>query len=190
MFEVSPKRFSEAIIESVKATRISVMDSYITGFSTFCFKDEVAKDFPANVFTTILDQMKSTEFQALLDSHKLLFLFESEWGRLNETQKSTLLEVISNTFTFFKDELACFILSEIIGEYFANHNALKVLDELSQTGNETLRAYITHGYRKLGLTTKDGTLKRLVIDRLSILKNDISELVKQEAIIGLNRLEV
>ena len=132
--------------------------------------------------------MKNEKFQALPDSHKLLLLFETEWGRLNDSQREDLAEVINETYLSFKDELSCFVLSEVLGEYLANDKSLKVFDNLQQTKNEAARSFVAYGYGKLALTTQNENIKKIAVNELNKLKNDNSELVRNEAIIGLNKM--
>jgi hypothetical protein len=187
---ISSADFIKAISDSVESESISNMDSYINLFSEGCYKNEGFEGFPEDVFEVIILKIQDVKFQSLSDSHKLLYLFESDWGRLNESQKSILLDVINNTYLLFKDSLSYFTLSEIIGEYFADEKALKVLNNLRQTENEVARSFLTYGYGKLARNTSDENVKKSAIVNLQTLKNDKSNIVRDEATIALKKLRI
>lgn len=187
---IGSKEFIQVILEAVRVGNISVVDSFINLFSEACYKNEGIESFPEDVFEVITKKMKDEDFQSLPDSHKLLYLFESDWGRLNDLQKSTLLKVINDSYLLFEDELSYFVLSEIIGEYFADEKALKIFDDLRQTENETARSFLTYGYGKLAQNTNDENVRRLAIARLQIMKKDNSAFVKEEAIKALSKFKV
>lgn len=188
MFEVNSKSFIEALSTSVESGRISDMHSTICLFSECCFKNEVAQNFPDDVIEAIFQQMKNEKFQSVPDASILLLIFETEWGRLSDSQKESLLGVISDTFQSFRDDQSFFVLAEVLGEYFADKRALEVLNNIQQTENDIARAFLTYGYGKLADHASEEKVRNSAIERLNVLKNDKSESVKEEANIALRRI--
>jgi hypothetical protein len=184
---VQPHDFSDAIEESIKLGGISHIDELIPHFSIFCFKRDAEKDFPSSVFETIVKQMKRSELQILPDSSKLLHILHHEWGRLTDSQKNVLLRVIDDTFPLYEDKLSYFILAEILGEYFASDEALKVIKRLLVTDNETVKAFLTYGLGKMAQHTVSVETKKSALLELNKLKEDLSESVRAEAQTALRK---
>lgn len=184
------EEMTKLIFKAVSEQDISIVDSSITLFSSFCFKDEKEmKDFPNDVFNTIMLQMRSVNFQQMPDSSTLLSVLQYDWGRLSIPQKKVLIEAIKDSFLFFKDELSMFMLSELLGKYFANEKALVVLNTLKRkTESETARAYITYGYGSLAKYTSQSKVKKESISILRKLEKDASHLVKKESVEALNKI--
>jgi len=103
-------------------------------------------EFPEELFVRILDAMQNPAFQKLDGSYHLLFFFESEWKKLTESQRGTLLDTIEKAYDKYSDWMAYFVISELLGEYYSNREALRVLRHLRETDNEEARKFVPHGF--------------------------------------------
>lgn len=178
--------FTHALTEAIEHRHLSEMDDLLTLFSTFCFKDLDEAPFPEDIFSTILNAMRTPEFQQLSDSSILMIVFEQEWGRLVPDQKVRLLDVINSTYQKFEDPQSRFILAELLGEYYASRDALEVIEAHLLSDNENIRANLTYGLRKLAKCATEDEVKRQAILGLKLLINDPSENVRDEANVGLS----
>jgi hypothetical protein len=178
---VSAEVFVGALVKAIEKEKIPEIEPLITLFSTYCFKEEHEKNFPNDIFDTILNFMGRSEFQDLLDSSIVLMIFEQEWGRLTDDQKDRLLDVIKTTFQCFSDEQTFFVLAEILGEYFASDESLNAIIENLQMSNERGRSCLTYGLRKLTKCTLDDKTKEKAFRYLLQLTKDASEHVRYEA---------
>ena len=174
--EITTKEFVDLIRNAIDLGNSSEVDSAITFFSSFCFENKEEPEFPSDVFDAIIEQMGNKDFHSLPDSNCLLSLFESDWGRLGDHQKSTLLEAIENSFTFYKDDQSCFILAEVLGVNYADSRSSQVLNNLIKTKDERIRAYVTYGFGQLARNTNEKDVqKNAVAILINIAINDAGD---------------
>src|SRR5437763_192806 len=108
------KRLRDAI--ATKDARL--LESCVLRLTTYCFKKEVpgGKQFPEDVFLTILKALKEAPFLQMEGSSNLLRLIEYEWAALSPAQKSRLLPALTFAYPKFAEWHTWFVISEILGE--------------------------------------------------------------------------
>jgi len=182
MFEVSTEEFLRALDEATEENGSSKLDKLITRFASFCFKEDVSslEQFSDEVFKRILDLMHQVAFQRLENSHYLLMMFEYDWGKLSEAQRSKLLIAIEQTYDKFEDWMSCFVFSELLGEYYCNDASLQVLCNLKATRSEVARSLVPHGLEHIIRGSQEGKLRQQAMSILVSMKVDPSSEVRRE----------
>jgi hypothetical protein len=84
--------------------------------------------------------------------------------------------------------MGAFVTSELLGERYADENALKALADLGRSARLPARAAVPHGLETLAKTTPHESLRRIAVDRLQELQRSQSEEVRKEALISLKKL--
>jgi len=146
--------------------------------------------FPSSAYDKLLTLIQQKQFQTMRGSHHLFLLFEQAWSYLTDEQKQKLLPVIEDTYSTFADSLTWFVITELLGEYFANEQALLVLIRLEEIEKEEEepRSLIPHGLEHLIKSTEDANLAKRAYKELESLKVSESEQVRAEAALSLQRL--
>ena len=119
---------------------------------------------------------------------RLLLLFQLHWDDLTTAQRGKLLERLETAFGRFADWMAPFTISGLLGEKYADANALDVLKRLRHCTNATARAFVPHGFEHL---VSDGA-KEIAAEALSelmALGSDSDERVRGEAALSIARLK-
>lgn len=190
MNELNEADLAKAIQGAVQRGDSASLNECIVQFSEDCFKEceSTLPVFSEDVFRMILDLMTTREFLEMEESHKLLFLFESDWGRLNEGQKERLLPVLESAYVQFKDRMSMFVISELLGEYYCSDASFLALRRLRTTSNEIARAFVPHGFEHLARDAQDSALRQRAKDSLTSMESDSSPQVKQEVAVALSNL--
>lgn len=173
---------SKAFAEAIEKGDSSIFEGCVTQISEFCFKEPQPGQtaFPDYIFDRILELMSREEFLQMDGSHNLLLLFEYDWARLTVQQKEKLLEAIGRSYDRFTDWMSYFVISELLGEYYCNETAFRLLTELQTTSNETARSLVPHGYEHIARDGASDALRKMALDRLSSMANDASPDVQKE----------
>ena len=144
--------------------------------------------FSEKYFLMILEMIRNEVFLRLDKSWELLVLFQTEWSSITDRQKEQLIVELENTYGKSKDWMFDFIISELLGEYYSNEPAFEVLRRLSTINKEESRALVPHSLEHLikdsgniGISTK---AHRLLLN----MKQDSSELVRNEVIESLRKI--
>lgn len=144
--------------------------------------------FPDSVFEFVMGLMDSEIFLTLEGSSKLLLVFETDWVRLSEDQKQKLLVSLGKAYARFKDQMSLFITSELLGQYYCNEDAFRLLRQLKKTSNLTARALIPHGFEHIAKSAADEQLRKRAVSELISMKQDPSPEVQSEAAEALAKL--
>ena len=168
----------------------SALEKIVGEIASFCFKEQRPDEepFPEALFSLLLTLMETEEFLDMKGSSHLLILFEYDWCRLNEAQKHRLLEAFSRAYEKFRDWMACFVITELLGEYYCDKNSLQALCELQKTSNVVARSLVPHGFEHIIKATESPSLRDQAMSRLLSMKNDTSDKVRDEVEAALNNL--
>jgi hypothetical protein len=189
MIELTEEEYINQLDLAIANKNLGSLKKSLNLFDSYCFKEKHEEVFPILLFDKVISLMSDINFQQLSDTSDVIFIFEREWGKLNEVQKITLLEAIKDSYGKFTDDLTHFIMAEILGEYYLNHESEAVLDILSQTPNDNARAFIAMGYGKLVTYKKENLDKSKLLNKLRVMLKDKSESVRTEAQISINKIE-
>ncbi|MBD2578791.1 hypothetical protein [Oscillatoria sp. FACHB-1406] len=137
--------------------------------------------FPDRYFNLILDLLKKEAFLKAKSSYHFLFILElGNWHTISEKQKEELLPLLNNSYGLFADWMSCFVITELLGECYANEAALNILCRLKKTEAETPRSLVPHGFQHFITDSDDPKLVKKAYEELLQMKEDSSEKVRDE----------
>ena len=84
--------------------------------------------------------------------------------------------------------MSCFIASELLGQYYCNEDALRLLRKLKKTANLTSRAFVPHGFEHIAKDATKPALQKQAIAELRSMLLDQSSEVQAEAAEALRTL--
>jgi hypothetical protein len=145
-------------------------------------------EFPDSVFDFILKLLDREIFLTIDGSSKLLLILETDWPRLSEEQRLSLLNAIGRSYGKFKDWMSSFILSELLGQYYCNQEAFHLLTKLRKTTDTTARSLVAHGFEHIAKQAEDKSLRKRAISELTSMKLDPSPQVQSEAAEALAKI--
>lgn len=159
------------------AIRASILEN-----SIFCFRDAGSNSILRekkwlNCFLSAISDERLKNSTILGD---LLLWIEQDWGGLGSGERERILETILLESGGYLDRNACFIVSEILGEYFDVGLAIKAIDLLVKKEESLMRVYLPHAIGHL-LQKVGGIDKVKLIGYLKVLKNDPNIDVRSEA---------
>ncbi|HJZ67957.1 MAG TPA: hypothetical protein VKF81_07545, partial [Blastocatellia bacterium] len=118
-----------------------------------------------------------------------LNIFQYRFRKLSRLQKERLLNFIQVYFAQFRDRMAWFTISEILGEQYRDESAYEVLCRLRSTKQFEPRSFVPHGFEHVIRESGDILLSRTAIGQLYEMTKDRSKYVRREAEISLARVK-
>jgi hypothetical protein len=184
MSEYCVNKLIQAIAAGLEDRDWSQLEEWLSEESSYTFKHGNPSAFGA------LNEMEFKELYQLIQNPKFLIeedfpfkvflFFESEWLRLSEVQKLAVLKAIEAVYDMLKDSTAWLVIAELLGEYYADANALQALRRLAQTRNEGARSLTAYGLGKL-ITNASPQVAKQADVILHDLLSDPSAGVREEA---------
>ncbi|MEL4896729.1 hypothetical protein [Crocosphaera sp. Alani8] len=147
-----------------------------------------AQRFPDEVFQTLIDLFTKEYFLEMEHSRYILYIFLNNFDLLSKAQKDQLILSLEQGYEELQDWMSWFTISEILGEYYQNKQALQTLCNLKKVKNEHPRSFIVHGLEHL-VKSPDINLSQSALVELLSMKNDSCERVKYEVNLSLNKLK-
>ena len=179
----------EAILAEIRLCKDSDDNEKLPALFTELDSAALDEDkLPASFFQGVLELQRDKDFRSLDNSWTILYFLNSNWDQLTSQQREELRGVLNEGFDKYQNWMGAFVTSELLGERYADENALKVLAELGRSARIAARAAVPHGLECLAKTTSHEVLRGLAIDRLLELQQSGSDEVRQEALISLKRL--
>jgi hypothetical protein len=175
----------EALLQAILAADSSQMYTYAYDLETSLLGVEL---FPVEHFELLMKLLCQTAFLEAEGSWHFLKLLESNWGILSDYQKEQLLPALEAVYGCFTDWMSWFVISEILGSYYANEQALQSLQRLKNLPQEGPRSFVPHGLEHIVKDCKDQRVAKMAFVELLQMKADPSEDVRDEAEISLERL--
>jgi hypothetical protein len=146
--------------------------------------------FSDHILNLILELLNQDAFLRMSGSNCLLHMLELEWALLSDEQKETLLPSLEAAYGRFRDWLSSFIITEILGECYANKKALDCLCRLESQKDLQHRALLPHAFEHLVKDSSDDDVKAKALQKLRAMTKDPSENVASEATLSLARLRL
>jgi hypothetical protein len=191
MNEFDLQGLPELMIEVLEKRDQQSLKEFIDKVDLYLIVDSGADDlFSDSVFEFILKLMDSEMFLTMQGSSKLLMVLETDWVRLSQEQRQKLLVALGKSYERFKDPMSLFITSELLGQYYCDEAAFRVIRQLRQTPNITARSFIPHGLEHIAKGAAEPELRKLAIAELISLKHDSFTEVQSEAVESLRRLAI
>lgn len=175
----------EKIKQSVRTQDARLLKEAAEDYPAYCHSDQA---FDERLFECILELMGQREFLNMDGTFDLLLLFERLWAGLTVLQKEKLINAIEPAYDRFADWMSCFVLSELLGEYYCDDRAFQLLCRLKSSTQGTGRALLPMAFEKLAQNTSDSMLRGKAIAELKSMTADRSQQVQGEAMDSLNRL--
>jgi hypothetical protein len=144
--------------------------------------------WPGDFFQGILELQRDQDFRRLDNSWAVLHFLNNNWDQLTSQQREELRGVLKDSFDKYQNWMGAFVTSELLGERYADENALKALADLGKSARLPARAAVPHGLETLAKATPHESLRSSAIDRLRELQKSDSEQVREEALISLTKL--
>jgi hypothetical protein len=144
--------------------------------------------FSEEVFQRIVSLLDQVDFLGADGASNVLRILESEWGLLTAQQREQLLPILLEAYPKFKDWMAWFLISEILGAYYVTPEALDALRQLKTCPIETARSLIPMGLEGIVKNSPDGGLASRAYQELIAMRNDPSEQVRAEVQTSLQRI--
>jgi hypothetical protein len=189
MFE-SENKFLRRITNAIDLQDSASLEAAVSSFSEFTFKEPLAggQFLSDDFFEHLLEQVVRPDLVGFSDAFKLLSLFETDWGRLNASQRRDVCKTMERVFESLDDPAAMLIATEILGEYQADDSALAALDRMNRSDRDIARAYVAQGYKSLARYAQDPQLHEVARSRLEAMRSDRSGLVQREAAAAIKAL--
>jgi hypothetical protein len=143
---------------------------------------------PTSFFQGVLELQRDKDFRSLDNSWTILYFLNSNWDQVTSQQREELRSVLNEGFDKYQNWMGAFVTSELLGERYADENALKALADLGKSARLPARAAVPHGLETLAKATRDESLRKVAIDRLQELQKSEFEDVRKEALISLKKL--
>ena len=147
-----------------------------------------ADHFSEHDFELILDLLKQRNFLEMSGSFYILRVLENNWKSLSDEQKERLLPALETAYGLFTDWMSWFVISELLGEYFGDEQALLALSRLKTLRGEGPRSLVPHGLEHIVKGARDEGLASKAYTELLGMQNDPSEQVRDEVSLSLERL--
>jgi hypothetical protein len=182
--------FKDAVMSSVTNADPQKLKDAVDSIASYCYKDPCSSDkFDETIFSFILELFANEKFLTMEGAYSLLLIFEYDWASLALNQKQRLRTAIERTYCRFTDWMSCFVLTELLGEYYSDEAAFEILFKLKNspvTGAH--RTLLPMGFGQLARNTKDAALKGKSISELTKLAHDSSDEVQKEAREALDKI--
>jgi hypothetical protein len=145
--------------------------------------------FPSETFIGLPAIFAEEKFQQSDGSWKLIRVFEGNWEQLSEEQRNTLLPVLESHYESLSDWMACFVISGILGELYADARAFQTLCRLSKCHKEVPRSFVPHGFEHVVSDALDAELAMQALAELTKMQTDPSPMVRGEVKESLDRIK-
>jgi len=186
---MQPETFKLAVNNGLATGDWQLMTDWINKESSFSFNERKGDNqpFDEQVFGCIIDLLRQADFLEAEDSSVVLSVIENDWSLLTVEQKSRLLSGIVQAYPSFKDPISCFIIAEILGEYFADEDAFHALQHLESVEREEPRSLVPMGFEQIVRHSSKELATRAFKEIIKMREDDFEQ-VRMEADISLNRL--
>jgi len=182
--------FKSAVQSGLTSEDWEPLEEWITHKSSFSFREGRSEDnqtFDARLFDYLLFLLQESDFLQAEGASNVLFLIEDDWSLLSSKQKEIILPELIRTYPLFKDPMAWFAIAELLGEYFADENAFRALQQLKNVKDEEPRSLVPMGFEQI-VRHSSKELATRAFNEIIKMREDDSEQVRMEANISLNRL--
>ena len=179
----------EAILEEIRLCKAPGDNGKLPALFTALDSAALDQDkLPGVFFQGVLELQRDKDFRSLDNSWTILYFLNNNWDQLTSKQREELRSVLNEGFDKYQNWMGAFVTSELLGERYADENALKALADLGKSASLPARAAVPHGLEMLAKTTPDESLRTVAIDRLRELQKSQFEEVRNEALISLKKL--
>lgn len=189
MNKMNKKTFDEAINKGLASGSWEQLNDWVVEESGYTFNfGSDGTIFNAGIYDKILSLMNEPSFVKSSVSSGVFKMFEYDWSSFSEDQKNKLRTALTKVYSELTDPLSWFIIIELLGEYYADADALDELEFLKRTVDDQLRSLVPMGFEKLAIYGLSDSIKSDALVELTSMQDDVSEQVRLEVEISLERL--
>lgn len=141
------------------------------------------------VFSALCEGLGDAAVLASEESASLVKIFEYNADLLDEEQRTRVTACLEAGYGNFKDPASSILTVELIVDLLAEEAALAVLSRLRRIRDEFPRATAVYGIRRLGKKVRNSAFIGQVVAEIANMKNDPSQLVRQEVGRSLSELD-
>ena len=187
-------KFIECIQDFIRTEKKNIITDCLNDFSEFCFNnkpfDEETSRFSNTFVDKLIQLLNLSKLLHMSKSYHFIVFFLNDWQRFTTIQKEKLIKTFQDIIPIMSDTTAIMVFIEIISEYMADENSLKILNELKNVpNNENFKYLIAYGYKLLTINTNNKLVKTNAYKELLLMKDDSIENVKREAVYALDSLK-
>ncbi|AFZ24732.1 hypothetical protein Cylst_2523 [Cylindrospermum stagnale PCC 7417] len=145
--------------------------------------------FPEYFFDLIIDLLKQQKFLVSQGSSHFLTVLEFNFRLLSDVQKDSLLPLLETAYPSFTDWMSWFVISELLGQYFADERAFEILCRLKNVAAEQPRSLVPHGFEHIVRDSGNEALAKKAYAELLEMKSDVSPQVRDEVETSLKQID-
>jgi hypothetical protein len=180
--EMSEARFQEMVTSAIERRDSEALSEAISRSATYCEKQvQDWEAIPDSTFQFLVDLLARDQVVEFEGAHYLFLLFRHEWARLSDLQRKTLLPVLGDAYKKPMAQMTRFVVCELLGEFYANAQALEFFKEFGKMQSEGSRLFVPHGLEHLIEEVVDPDVRAAALDFLWTFQSDSSERVREEA---------
>jgi len=146
--------------------------------------------WPTDFFDVLLGLLGNQKFLQLQDSWRVVYFINNNWEQITVEQRDRLREPLENAFQEYADWMGAFVTSEVLGERYADAEAIAALSRLAKTARSPARALVPHGLEFLAKASDDEQLREVAIRNLRDLARSNQKDLKGEAEVSLTKLGI
>jgi len=166
------------------------LESCVSKIATFCYRERASSDvgcFSDELIGLIVGVLECDKFLGMLGSYHLLLLIESDWALLSDAQQKILLAALEKAFPKFRDWMSCFVIAELMGEYYGGADGLAALCRLMNVKGQEARSLVPMGLWHVFANAQDNAVALKALSDLYEMANDSSDQVRSEALMFIER---
>ena len=184
--------FNQAVADGIQMDNWEPLKAWTLSESSFSYNygSEAEEVFDEGVFQDILLLLKQQDFLDAKGSFHVLRIIEYDWSLLTTRQKAELLIPLQVGYSLFKSPMSWFIIAEILGEFYADVNSFRVLQELKKISKDGPRSLLPMAFYQIIQNCQDGSLSQEAYKELKSMSDDPTRDIKNEAEALLRRQRV
>lgn len=182
--------FRELVEDALLQGNWTHLKDWISDHSSFTFDGETLPGdgtFDQGIFEEIIALLNRDSFLHSNGSSNVLLFFEYDWAILTGEQKKQLLPAIVLAYPKLRDQLSWYVISELLGCFFADKGALDALHQLKSVADDNQRSLVPTGLERLIKNSSDSAVRENAYNELKEMKNDPSDEVRQEVEFSLRQ---
>jgi hypothetical protein len=189
---MTPEPLEEAIDRGIKEGNWNKLKELITDECSMTMNygaDVADPPFGERAFHILAETLKMPAYWSAQGSSNLIRIIEYDWSVLSPEQKSTVIPLLRNAFPHMVDDLALFLIVELLGEFVGGPEGLDALHIASTTSEGHRRAFIPNGLAEAYNGSSDAAVREAALAELNILAADDWHETKREAEAAIEKIK-
>ncbi|BAZ45952.1 hypothetical protein NIES4102_29800 [Chondrocystis sp. NIES-4102] len=183
--ETNPYDLQNAIQQAITLNDSIIIEKHILELDSCFFGLE---HFPEDIFSFLISLFTQDNVLNMNGSWHLLMPLQYNWELLSDEQKKQLILTLESVYIKLQDWMSLFIISEILGENFANEQAFDVLCKFKNIESVQHRSFVPHGFEHIVRDSPNKKLAEKAYFELLQMKEDSSPIVRDEVTLSIKRI--